>query len=49
MHAEFEAQETETLYIIGQEHAQEVQLVQERVNMGQSRKADQNKKKRVQK
>ena len=40
MRAEFEAQETETLNIIGQEQAQEAQLVQEREDMGQSRKAD---------
>ena len=38
--AEFEAQETETFGIIGQEQAQEAQLVQERVDMGLSRKAD---------
>jgi len=35
---EFDAEETETLKIIGQEQAQEAQLVQERMNMGQSRK-----------
>ena len=40
MRAEFEAQETETLRIIGQEQAQEAQLAQERVDMGLSRKAD---------
>jgi circadian clock protein KaiC len=38
--AEFEAQETETLNIIGQEQAQEAQLAQERGGMGLSRKAD---------
>ena len=40
MHAEFEAQEAESLRIIGQEQAQEAQLTQERVDMGLSRKAD---------
>ncbi len=40
MRAEFEAQEAETLNIIGQEQAQEAQLAQERVDMGLSRKAD---------
>jgi circadian clock protein KaiC len=40
MRAEFEAQETETLSIIGQEQAQEAQLVQERIDMGLSRKAN---------
>ena len=40
MRAEFEAQETETLNLIGQEQAQEMQLVQGRVDMGLSRKAD---------
>ena len=40
MHAEFEAQETETMSIIGQEQAQEAQLIQERIDMGLSRKAD---------
>ena len=40
MRAEFEAQEIETLKIIGQEQAQEAQLAQERVDMGLSRKAD---------
>lgn len=38
--AEFEAQETETLNIIGQEQAQAVQLAQERGDMGLSRKVD---------
>jgi circadian clock protein KaiC len=37
---EFEAQETETLKIIGQEQMREAHLTQERVDMGQSRKAD---------
>jgi circadian clock protein KaiC len=47
MRAEFEAQETETLSIIGQEQVRGAQLVQERVDMGLSRKADasSNKKK----
>jgi circadian clock protein KaiC len=40
MRAEFEAQETETLNIIGQEQAQAVQLAQERGDMGLSRKVD---------
>jgi circadian clock protein KaiC len=40
MHAEFEAQETETLSIIGQEQLRGAQLVQERLDMGLSRKAD---------
>jgi circadian clock protein KaiC len=40
MRAEFEAQETETLNIIGQEQAQAVQLAQERGDMGLSRKED---------
>jgi circadian clock protein KaiC len=40
MRAEFEAQETETLNIIGQERGQKAQLLQERVDMGLSRKAD---------
>jgi circadian clock protein KaiC len=40
MRAEFEAQETETLNIIGQEQAQAAQLVQEREDMGLSRKVD---------
>ena len=40
MRAEFEAQETETLSIIGQEQGRGAQLVQERVDMGLSRKAD---------
>jgi len=40
MRTEFEAQETETLSIIGQEQVGEAQLVQERVDMGLSRKAD---------
>jgi circadian clock protein KaiC len=40
MRAEFEAQATESLRVIGQEEAQEAQLVQERVEMGLSRKAD---------
>ncbi len=40
MRAEFEAQEAETLNIIGQEQAREAQLAQERVDMALSRKAD---------
>jgi circadian clock protein KaiC len=40
MHAEFEAQETETLNILGQEKAREAHLAQERVAMALSRKAD---------
>ena len=40
MHAEFEAQETETLKIIEQEQTREELLVQERVAMGLSRKSD---------
>ena len=40
LRAEFEAQETETMSIIGQEQVGEAQLVQERVDMGLSRKAD---------
>ncbi len=40
LRAEFEAQAAESLGIIGQEQAQEAQLVQERVDMGLSRKAD---------
>jgi circadian clock protein KaiC len=40
MRAEFEAQETEMLSIIGQEQVRGEQLVQERVDMGLSRKAD---------
>jgi circadian clock protein KaiC len=40
LRAEFEAQETETLNIIGQEKAQAAQLAQERGNMGLSRKVD---------
>jgi circadian clock protein KaiC len=40
MRAEFEAQETETLGIIEQEQMRGAQLVQERVGMGLSRKAD---------
>jgi circadian clock protein KaiC len=40
MRAEFESQETVSLRIIAQEQAQEAQLTQERVDMGQSRKAD---------
>ncbi|MEK6753685.1 MAG: circadian clock protein KaiC [Chloroflexota bacterium] len=40
MHAEFEAQETETLKIIEQEQTREELLVQERVDMGLSRKSD---------
>jgi circadian clock protein KaiC len=38
--AEFDAQETETLSIIGQEQVKGAQLVQERADMGLSRKAD---------
>jgi circadian clock protein KaiC len=40
MRAEFAVQEVGLLKIIGQEQAQEAQLVQERVDMGLSRKAD---------
>jgi circadian clock protein KaiC len=40
MRAEFEAQETETLNVIGQEQAQEAQLALERGDMGLSRKVD---------
>lgn len=40
MRAEFVVRENEALKIIGQEHAQEAQLVRERVEMGLSRKAD---------
>jgi circadian clock protein KaiC len=40
MRAEFEAQEAETLNIIGQEQAREADLAQERVDMTLSRKAD---------
>jgi circadian clock protein KaiC len=40
MRAEFEAQETETLNILGQEKAREAHLAQERVAMALSRKAD---------
>jgi circadian clock protein KaiC len=40
LRAEFEAQETETLSLIGQEHARGTQLVRERLDMGLSRKAD---------
>jgi len=40
MRAEFEAEETEALKIIGQEQAQETQLAQDRVDMGLSRKTD---------
>jgi circadian clock protein KaiC len=40
MRAEFAAQEAETLNIIGQEHAREAHLSQERVDMALSRKAD---------
>jgi len=40
MRAEFEAQEAETLNILGQEQAREVHLTQERVDMALSRKAD---------
>ncbi|MBE0680877.1 MAG: circadian clock protein KaiC [Anaerolineales bacterium] len=40
MRAEFEAQEAETLNIIGQEHAREAHLSQERADMALSRKAD---------
>jgi len=40
MRAEFEAQETETLSLIGREQVRGAQLVQERANMGLSRKAD---------
>ena len=38
--AEFEAQETEAMNIIGQEHAREAHQTQERVDMALSRKAD---------
>jgi circadian clock protein KaiC len=40
MRLEFEAQEDESMLIVGQEQAQEAQLVQERKDMGRSRKAD---------
>jgi circadian clock protein KaiC len=40
MRAEFELQEAEILKTIGQQQVREVQLVQERVDMGQNRKAD---------
>jgi circadian clock protein KaiC len=40
MRAEFEAQEAETLNIIGQEQAREAHLTQERADMALSRKAD---------
>jgi circadian clock protein KaiC len=40
MRAEFEAEKTETLKIIGQEQTAEAQLVQERTDMGLIRKAD---------
>jgi circadian clock protein KaiC len=40
MRAEFEAQEAETLNILGQEQAREAHLTQERVDMALSRKAD---------
>ena len=40
MRAEFVVRETEALKIIGQEQAQEAQLLRERVEMGLSRKAD---------
>jgi circadian clock protein KaiC len=40
MRAEFEAQETETLSIIGQEQERGAQLTQERADMGLGRQAD---------
>ena len=40
MRAEFDVQEAEAMKIIGQEQAQALQLVLERAEMGQSRKAD---------
>jgi circadian clock protein KaiC len=40
LRVEFEEQETETLKIIAQEQTREAHLTQERVDMGQSRKAD---------
>jgi len=40
MRAEFKAQETETMSLIGQEQGRGARLVQERVDMGLSRKAD---------
>jgi len=46
MRAEFAVQEVGLLKIIGQEQAQEAQLVQERVDMGLSRKADKTPDKR---
>lgn len=51
MRAEFVVRETEALKIIGQEQAQEAQLLRERVEMGLSRKADAatNKQKRGEK
>jgi circadian clock protein KaiC len=49
MRVEFEAQETETLKIIAQEQTREAHLTQERVNMGQSRKADRKANRRAHK
>ncbi len=49
MRAEFAVEEIASVKIIGQEKAEKAQLVQERVDMGLSRKADAkpNKQKRV--
>jgi circadian clock protein KaiC len=49
LRAEFEAQAAESQEIIGQEQAQEAQLVQERVDMGLSRKADKKANRRAHK
>jgi len=51
LHAEFAVQEVASLKIIGQETAEEAQLAQGRVDMGQSRKVDAkpNKRKRTSK
>jgi circadian clock protein KaiC len=49
MRVEFEAQETETLKIIAQEQTREAHLTQERVDMGQSRKADRKANRRAHK
>ncbi|MBE3118084.1 MAG: circadian clock protein KaiC [Candidatus Atribacteria bacterium] len=49
LRVEFEAQETETLKIIGQEQTREAHLTQERVDMGQSRKADRKANRRAHK
>jgi circadian clock protein KaiC len=49
LRVEFEAQETETLKIIAQEQTREAHLTQERVDMGQSRKADRKANRRTHK